>query len=296
MFPNPKYHSSVSEGMKWLLEHVPYYGRWYRFLLFWPASDGLLPSLMIDPEWPHQDRSINEANDMMRQYFTDWIDSQVGDDAVLREKVVPKYPPFVKRMLQDNGSWLAAMKRDNVDLITEGITHVDESGISTSDGRHHDLDVIVFATGFHANKFLWPMDIVGRGGRALRDVWGEDPRAYLGITVPGFPNLFCLYGPGTNLAHAGSIIFHSECQVRYIMGCIKAMLEREVAAIDCKRSVHDAFNERLDEALSRSVWSLPVTNNWYKNADGRVTTTSPWRLLDYWRWTKAPDLEDYELR
>ena len=81
--------------------------------------------------------------------------------------------------------------------------------------------MIVFATGFHANRFLWPMEIVGRDGVTLRERWGEEPRAYLGITVPGFPNLFCLYGPGTNLAHAGSIIFHSECQVRYVMGCLR---------------------------------------------------------------------------
>ena len=95
-------------------------------------------------------------------------------------------------------------------------------------GERYPVDVIVFATGFHANKFLWPMQIVGRDGAVLADRWGDDPRAYLGITVPGFPNLFCLYGPGTNLAHAGSIIFHSECQMRYVMGCIQALLEQRL--------------------------------------------------------------------
>jgi 4-hydroxyacetophenone monooxygenase len=199
-------------------------------------------------------------------------------------------------MLQDNGSWLGALQRDHVELVTDAISEITETEIVTADGRRHEVDVIVFATGFHANKFLWPMEIVGRDGVVLSELWGDDPRAYLGITVPGFPNLFCLYGPGTNLAHAGSIIFHSECQVRYVMASLEAMVEHGFATMECKQEVHDAFNARLDAELARMVWSLPATNNWYKNSEGRVTTTSPWRLLDYWRWTKAPDLEDYDLR
>jgi len=295
MLPNPAYHREVSDGMKWLLRHVPYYGRWYRFLLFWPGSDGLLPSLIIDPDWRHPDRSINELNETMRIFFTDYMKSQVGDDPELLEKVVPSYPPFGKRMLQDNGSWLGALKRDNVELVTDGITEITSDGIVTSDGILYPVDVIIFATGFHANKFLWPMEIIGRGGISLRELWGETPRAYLGMTVPRFPNLFCLYGPGTNLAHAGSIIFHSECQVRYIMGCIKVLLEQGLSTMDCKQEVHDAFNDRLEHALSTMVWSHPGVDSWYKNSAGQVTTTSPWRLLDYWRWTKKPDLADYEV-
>jgi 4-hydroxyacetophenone monooxygenase len=139
------------------------------------------------------------------------------------------------------------------------------------------------------------MEIIGRGGVRLAERWGEDPRAYLGITVPAFPNLFCLYGPATNLAHAGSIIFHSECQMRYVMGCIKALLEDGFVTMECRKDVHDAYNERLDQALARTVWSHPGMNSWYKNSKGRVTTTSPWRLLDYWRWTQEPDLADFEL-
>jgi len=296
MLPNPSYHRRVSEGMKWLLKHLPYYARWYRFLLFWPGSDGLLPSLIVDPSWPHPDRSINAANEQMRVLFTDYLKRQVGDDPELFEKVVPRYPPFGKRMLQDNGSWLAALKRENVELVTDGIEQITRDAVVCENGERYPVDVIVFATGFHANKFLWPMQIVGRDGALLAERWGDDPRAYLGITVPDFPNLFCLYGPGTNLAHAGSIIFHSECQMRYVMGCIKALLENGFSTLECRQEVHDAFNERLDQALARSVWSHPGMNSWYKNSKGRVTTTSPWRLLDYWRWTKQPDLADFELK
>jgi 4-hydroxyacetophenone monooxygenase len=296
MIPNPSYHRAVSDGKKWLLRHVPYYGRWYRFLLFWPGSDGLMPSLEVDPEWPHPDRSVNAANDEMRALFTEYMRSQVGDDPELFEKVVPKYPPFGKRMLQDNGSWLAALKRADVDLVTEGIAEVTRDAVVSRSGVRHPVDVIVFATGFHANRFLWPMEIVGRRGARLGETWGDDPAAYLGITVPGFPNLFCLYGPGTNLAHAGSIIFHSECQVRYVTGCLQALMERGLSSIECKQEVYDAFNRKLDERMARMVWSHPRMTSWYKNSKGRVTTTSPWRLADYWRWTRVPELADFELR
>lgn len=295
MSPNPSYHKQVSEAKKWCLKHLPYYARWYRFLLFWPASDGLLPALKIDPDWPHQDRSINETNEATRVFFTDHIKQIVGDDEALLNKVVPTYPPFCKRMLQDNGTWLSTLKKDNVDLMTDGIDSITRNGILCKNGQHLEVDVIVFATGFHANKYLWPMDIIGLNNRRLNELWGDDPSAYLGITVPAFPNLFCIYGPGTNLAHAGSIIFHSECQVRYIMGCIKSLIENSHSSMECKKSVHDAYNERLQKTLQGMVWSHPDVSSWYKNSKGKVTVVSPWRLVDYWQWTKEPNLDDFEL-
>jgi 4-hydroxyacetophenone monooxygenase len=199
-------------------------------------------------------------------------------------------------MLQDNGTWLSTLKRDNVDLVTTPITAITPRGILCADGAEYPVDVIVYATGFHANRFLWPMDIAGRDGVRLRDLWGDEPRAYLGITVPRFPNLFCLYGPGTNLAHAGSIIFHSECQVRYVLGCLAELLRGGHAWLDCRQEIHDAYAQRFDARHATMVWSHPGMNSWYKNARGKVLTTSPWRLVDYWSWTRAPALEDYEWR
>ncbi|MGH7786301.1 MAG: flavin-containing monooxygenase, partial [Candidatus Binatia bacterium] len=227
---------------------------------------------------------------------TQYMAEQIGDDPALLEKVIPKYPPFVKRMLQDNGTWLQTLKRDNVELVTDRIEAITPRGVRCADGRAYDLDVLVYATGFQANRFLWPMEIVGRDGVNLRQQWGEEPRAYLGITVPGFPNFFCLYGPGTNLAHAGSIIFHSECQVRYTVSCLAELLRAGRSSIECRRDVHDAYAERFDARHTTMVWSHPSENSWYKNAHGRVLTTSPWRLVDYWTWTKQPSLADFEMR
>jgi 4-hydroxyacetophenone monooxygenase len=295
MTPNAIYHETVSEGKKWLIRNVPAYARWYRFLLFWPGSDGLLPSLVIDSSWPHPERSVNALNEAQRVGFTAYLASQVGDRPDLLAKVTPSYPPFGKRMLQDNGSWLGALKRENVELVTCGIREITEDGVTDDEGVTHPADVIVFATGFHANRFLWPMQIVGRGGVVLSERWGEDPRAYLGITAPDFPNFFCLYGPSTNLAHAGSIIFHSECQVRYAMGCLKGLLESGKSAMDVRQDVHDDFNAKLDARLAQMVWSHPGMESWYKNSKGRVIATSPWRLVDYWAWTREPNLADYRL-
>ena len=296
MFPNPNYHVPVGPGVRWALRHLPYYGRWYRFLLFWPACDGGLPAMTVDPEWPHQDRSISEINDAAREVFTQWMVGQVGDDDDLRAKVVPDYVCLGKRTLQDNGSWLGALIRDDVDLVTDPIERITAHGVVTADGTEHPVDVIVYATGFHANRYLWPMAIVGRDGAVLGEQWGDRPTAYLGITVPNFPNLFCLYGPGTNLASGGSLIFHSECQVRYVMGCLTTLLEQPGSALECRPEVHDDYNDRLQEQMAKMVWSHPsIKTSWYFNAEGKVYILSPWRLVDYWAWTRQPDAADFTL-
>jgi 4-hydroxyacetophenone monooxygenase len=294
MFPNPNYHEKVGPGVTWALRHLPYYGRWYRFLLFWPACDGGLPAMRVDPDWPHQDRAISEINDLAREMFTGWMAEQIGDDEELLAKVVPDYVCLGKRTLQDNGSWLTALTRDNVELVTDPIAAITPTGIRCESGVEHPADVIVFATGFHANRYLWPMEIVGRDGVVLSEQWGDRPTAHLGITVPNFPNLFCLYGPGTNLAHGGSLIFHSECQVRYVMGCLAELVSRPDASMDCRREVHDEYNERLQAELDTMVWSHPsIRSSWYRNAEGRIYILSPWRLVDYWDWTREPDFGDF---
>jgi 4-hydroxyacetophenone monooxygenase len=112
--------------------------------------------------------------------------------------------------------------------------------------------------------------------------------------MPGFPNLFVMYGPGTNLAASGSLIFHGECQVRYIMGCIRLLLERDARALEVRRDVHDVYCRKLEATLARTLWAHPaVEHSWYRNSRGKVTVLSPWKLLDYWNWTRAPDPDDY---
>jgi 4-hydroxyacetophenone monooxygenase len=293
MFPNPNYHEHVGPGVQWALRNLPFYGRWYRFLLFWPGCDGGLAAARVDPEWPDQERSVSAMNDATREIFTAWITEQVGDDPELLAKVVPDYPATGKRTLQDNGSWLRALTRDNVELVREGIDHIDATGIVTGSGARYDADIIVYATGFQANRFLWPMRIVGRDGVVLSEQWGDSPSAYLGITMPNFPNLFCMYGPGTNLAHGGSLIFHSECQMRYITGCLRTLIGG-ARSMEPRPDVHAEYYERTQRELQGLVWSSPtIEHSWFKNAEGRIHVLSPWRLVDYWSWTREPDLADF---
>jgi 4-hydroxyacetophenone monooxygenase len=141
---------------------------------------------------------------------------------------------------------------------------------------------------------LWPMHIVGKDGLSLRDIWGDDdPRARLGITVPGFPNFFMIYGPNTNLAHGGSAIFHNECQVRYIMLAIRELIEGRHRSMEVRKEPFEAYNARLDVALKQMSWSHPSVTNWYKNKSGRVVMNSPWRLVDYRNLTNQIDVSEY---
>ncbi len=318
MFPNPSYHEQVGDGVRWAMRHLPFYGRWYRFLLFWPACDGGLPAMRIDPDYPHQDRAISEINDAAREFFTQWMVEQVADDPALAEKVVPDYVCLGKRTLQDNGSWLAALMRPNVDLVTDPILRIEPTGIVTENPHGSgdesaqpagesalesereslaEFDLIIYASGFHANKYLWPMEITGRDGAVLSEQWGDEPTAYLGITVPNFPNMFCLYGPGTNLAHGGSLIFHSECQIRYVMGALDALISGEYRSIECRSDVCEEYTQRTQAELRTMVWSHPsISHSWFRNPSGDIFILSPWRLVDYWNWTKEPNLSEFLLQ
>jgi len=294
MFENPIYHEAVPEGKKWCLRHLPFYTRWFRFLIFWPACDGAYETVFVDPEWPHQERSINEMNEFVYQMFTDYIKGQVGDDEALLSKVIPDYAPMGKRTLQDNGSWLSALKQDNVDLQTQGVARVSEEGVTATDGTFFPADIILYATGFKTDRFLWPMEIKGRGGQSLSDQWGVEPSAYLGITIPNFPNFYCMYGPGTNLAFGGSLIFNGECQIRYIMECLKTLLQSGKQIIECKAAVHADYQQRFRELHARLIWEHDsIKHSFYQNAEGKVILLWPWKILDMWRWTREVNSADY---
>ena len=297
MFPNPNYHAEVGPGVQWALRHLPFYGRWYRFLLFWPGCDKGLEAARVDADYPDQQKAVSEINEITRIMFTEWIASQVGDDPELLAKVVPGYPATGKRTLQDNGSWLRTLTRANVELVRAGIDHIESDAVVTEDGTRYPADIIVYATGFQANKMLWPMTIRGRDGELLSERWGQRPSAYLGITVPGYPNFFCMYGPGTNLAHGGSLIFHSECQMRYITECLELLINGGHACLEPREDKATEWHERSQAEMRKMVWSQPsIKHSFYKNSFGEVHILSPWRLVDYWSWTREPNRDDFVIR
>ncbi|KZS77416.1 4-hydroxyacetophenone monooxygenase [Mycobacterium kansasii] len=297
MFPNPMYHDEVGDGVRWAMRHLPFYGRWYRFLLLWPGADKGLDAARTDPTYPEQDYAVSEMNAAARMMFSQWISSQVGDDDELLAKVMPDYPATGKRTLQDNGSWLQTLQRDNVELVRTPIRRITPGGIVTEDGQPYPVDVIIYATGFRHTDVLWPLKILGRNGIDLRDSWGTRPYAYLGITVPEFPNLFLIYGPGTHLAHGGSLIFQSELQMRYINLCLEHLIADDVHSMEPTARAAAEWHQRTQAEIQQMVWSHPaVKHSYFKNADGEIHTVSPWRLSEYWAAVRQPDWSQFVLR
>jgi 4-hydroxyacetophenone monooxygenase len=296
MFPNPMYHDRVGDGTRWAMEHLPFYSRWYRFLLLWPGADKGLDAARVDPGYEQSDYAVSDMNAAARMMFTQWITSQIDGDQELLDKVLPDYPATGKRTLQDNGTWLRTLHRDNVELIRTPIERITPTGVVTSDGQEHPADVIVYATGFRATEVLWPLRITGRDGVELRDAWADRPYAYRGITVPGFPNFYLTYGPGTHLAHGGSLIFNSELQMRYIGKCINALADG-LHSMEPTTDATEEWHARSQEAIKMTVWAHPsIKHSYFKNPNGEIHTVSPWKLYEYHEAVREPQWSDFVMR
>ncbi len=293
--PTPDYTDPVPPEVQWLFREVPGYASWYRFWIFWNNVEGLMPAAAVDPDWDGHPAAVGAVNDLVRQLFTGYLQMELGDRPDLLDKVLPDYPVFSKRFIRDDGSWARTLKRDDVDLVTEPIAEITADGVRTADGELHAADVLVYGTGFTASDFLMPMEVVGRDGVELHERWAGDARAHLGITLPGYPNLFLLYGPNTNIVVNGSITFFSECSVDYIVASIRALLEEDAAALEPTPEVFEAFNQRVDDANGRMAWGVATVNSWYRNATGRTAQNWPFSLLDYWTATRRPDLAEHRL-
>lgn len=291
--PNDQFRTPIPEPLRFLLREVPLYRVWYRLRLGWTFGDRFHTALQKDPNWPHPERSMNKINDSHRAFFTQYIASELGDRKELVDKVVPSYPPFGKRMLMDNG-WYRMLRNERVKLVSDPIVEIGPDRIITKDGSEYEADVLVVATGFDVLRFLTAFEVHGRSGRSLREVWNDDDaRAYLGLAMPDFPNFFCLYGPNLQPGHGGSLIFVVEMQVRYIMDLLKQMLNQGIGAVECRQDVHDAYNERVDEAHASMVWTHPGMETYYRNARGRVVVNGPYRNATFYDMTRTADLDDF---
>jgi cation diffusion facilitator CzcD-associated flavoprotein CzcO len=208
----------------------------------------------------------------------------------LRRALVPDYPVGGKRILISD-DYYPTLERDDVELVTSAIDRLREDAIVTRDGTVHPADVVILATGFESTAFLAPMTIDGLGGRCLSDEWKEGARAYLGLTVSGFPNFFMMYGPNTNLGH-NSIIFMIECQTRYIVDCVRQIFDRRIDSIDLRADVMESYNAKLQQELARTVWSA-TGKSWYKTSDGKITNNWSGTTARYWWKTRRADLRLY---
>ena len=286
LMPTPEYHDDVPEPERWLLANGPYYANWYRFWQFWMFVDGLREQVITDPEFEGGGLAISESNAALRESCEAWIEAQAKDRPDLLPLLVPQYPVGGKRSLRDNGAWIEALKRDNVRIVTDPITGFHSKGLQTENGEQHDVDVVIYGTGFRASDFLSSMNVIGRSGKSLADTWQGEARAYLGMTIPDFPNLFCVFGPNTNLVVNGSIVFFSECAVAYILKSIGWMQANGVAAVDVKREVYDRYNAMIDAANEQMAWGSDLVTSWYKSSSGRVSQNWPLPTADYWLMTE----------
>jgi 4-hydroxyacetophenone monooxygenase len=294
LLPTDNYGNPFPPEFHDLLARLPDYGRWERIMQFWLLHEGLLVAARVDPEWDRETEAVSAANDVVRSMLLDVLRAQVEDDE-LYEKMVPHFPPFAKRALRDDGRWAAACSSPGTDLVTTAIEAITPTGVRTVDGVEHQADVLIYGTGFTASDFVAPMRVFGEEGVELNEEWGGDATAYLGITVPRFPNFFMLYGPNTNLVINGSILIMVECQVHYAVEAIGRLLRSGHRAMTCRRDVHERYAAQMEEDNAKMVWGVADVPTWYRNKNGRVTQNWPLDLHTYWSRTREPDLADYEL-
>jgi cation diffusion facilitator CzcD-associated flavoprotein CzcO len=219
------------------------------------------------------------------------LENSVKDPA-LREKLRPTYRATCKRLVLSE-DFYDAIQRPNARLVTEGIERVEKSGVRTRDGRLHELDVLVLATGFRVDRFVRPMQVIGREGVALDDVWKDGPFAYLAISVPGFPNFFMLQGPNSPVGNF-SLIDVAELQVGYILQLVEQVRSGACDEIGVSQAAMTRFDAERREAAKRTIWASGC-RSWYLDHDG-LPTAWPWTYDRFREETSAPRLDDYELR
>jgi cation diffusion facilitator CzcD-associated flavoprotein CzcO len=265
---------------RFLFRHLPGYARMHRAFIYAQRESlyagfrqGSLAARFLD-------RTVRRI-----------LERQVADPE-LRARLTPDYPPGCKRIIVSD-DFLPTLQRDNVALETDAIARITPSGIVTAGGTAHDVDVIVYGTGFRSTEFVAPIEVTGAAGASLKEGWAGGAEAYCGTTVAGFPNMFILYGPNTNLGH-NSIIFMVEQQVGHMMRLIDTLFRRGLRSVAVKQATMAAYNEGLQADLGSSVWKTGC-RNWYMTERGKITNNWPHSTIAWRKRMRRLDLGDFEL-
>jgi 4-hydroxyacetophenone monooxygenase len=292
--PRDKYGQPVEPEVRWLLDNFPGYWNWWRYMAI-AALFGTHGYLMHDPEWVEQGGKFNRMNDQLRDMLTAYIEAQTDGRQDLIDRLIPDYAPFSRRPVVDNG-WYRALTRDNVELVTDGIARITPTGIETDDGTVREVDAIVSATGFEVAKYLWPAQYTGKGGVNLHDLWSVDgPRAYLGMMVPSFPNMFMLYGPNSQPLSGGTgLPVWYVLWSAYAAQCLVRMLEQGKSRVEVSEDAYTSYNEALDKEASKLLLMREEgapDKNYYVNGS-RLQVSAPWYGPEYHRMCSQVDWDD----
>ncbi|EHB53368.1 4-hydroxyacetophenone monooxygenase [Mycolicibacterium rhodesiae JS60] len=294
--PRKRLSDEVPAHRRYLGRVLPFYSMWHRLKSYWGTADNNYPVILQDPEWAQTHLSISPANDVLLQMCLDYIDRTFGAGTELARRVTPDFAPYGKRIIRDPGGYYAALTREHVDVEASEPAEVNAGGIITADGRQIDLDVIIYATGYHLD-FLSTVDIRGRDGKTLAGEWGTSPRAYRGGTVPGFPNLFITSAPNYSPGHGAGANFSMEVLAHYIVECLQLMALRGATIMEVTQQAFDAYVAGIDEAMQRTVWChTPKAHTYYRSESGRVVVATPYRLVDLWQQHRSPAEDDFVLR
>jgi len=300
LFDHPGYLAPYPPQVNWLDRNLPLYRNFMRFRAHWLASPYLSEAKrVIDPDFvdPH---ACSEVNLRLRTERLAFLERKLGHRPDLLEQMIPPHPPYSTRPIQvDSGDCLYdAVLRDDVTLETGGIEAITPTGVRTAGGVEHDLDVLVYATGFRANECLWPMAVRGRDGQAIEALWAEDgPRAYLGTVAPGFPNLFMVYGPNMNPYGGLGVVNFEEMTTRWILTCIERLVTDEAArSVEVTDVAFRRWNAELDAREAQKIYKHPLARSYYVNEHGRSSTNCPFTGIEMWHRLRHPDWADLVTR
>jgi cation diffusion facilitator CzcD-associated flavoprotein CzcO len=278
----PRLDFPIAKKWKERFRKIPVVGWAFRQFIFWLLEIRVLG--FLGNLW------MRKQGAKMAQHH---LEKQVADHA-LRAALTPHYEMGCKRVLISS-DFYPTLTRPNVDLVTSAIRQVTAHNIVTTDGQEHPIDVVIFATGFKISDILHDVRVAGRNGSLLSNEWRERPRAFFGITLSGFPNLFLLLGPNTGLGH-NSVVLMIEAQVQYVVSCLKLLRKTHKRALELRKGKLDSFIARIDQRLTKTVWQAGGCRSWYQDQNtGKNIAIWPGSVIEYiWR-TRRAAADDYQL-
>lgn len=291
VYEAPGYLAPFPAQVSWLDRNFPYLANFSRFrTAFMQRPQNSLPGLRVDPGF-RDEHAVSPINKKIRDERIGFLHSKLGHRPDLLEKMTPKAPPMSARpvLVDKDYSIVDVLLNDNVTLVSDGVGRVTPDAIELPDGTRCPVDVIVLATGFKANDFLWPMEIRGRGGQRVEDLWARDgARGYLGTMLPGFPNFFMIYGPNTNLLQGMQIIGMEEITTRFVLESIGGLIESGRRVVEVTEDAYWRYNAEVDRAEKLMTYMDARADSYYQNEFGRSAANGPLDTRLLWNWLRDP--------